>query len=40
MFTITALTGFLGASIVLTIAPGTDNIFIITQGIRLALISR
>jgi threonine/homoserine/homoserine lactone efflux protein len=33
MFTTAALIGFLGASIVLTIAPGPDNIFIITQGI-------
>jgi threonine/homoserine/homoserine lactone efflux protein len=33
MFTATALIGFLCASMVLTIAPGPDNIFIITQGI-------
>lgn len=33
MFTLAALIGFLGASMVLTIAPGPDNIFIITQGI-------
>jgi threonine/homoserine/homoserine lactone efflux protein len=31
--TVTALLGFLGASMALTIAPGPDNLFVIAQGI-------
>jgi threonine/homoserine/homoserine lactone efflux protein len=31
--TLPALLAFLGASMALTIAPGPDNIFVITQGI-------
>jgi threonine/homoserine/homoserine lactone efflux protein len=30
---IEALAGFLGASIALTVAPGPDNVFVLTQGI-------
>ena len=31
--TASALLGFLGASVILTVAPGPDNLFVITQGI-------
>ncbi len=31
--TLSTLLTFLGASVALTIAPGPDNIFVVTQGI-------